>query len=231
MVIAGSETDCKRGARIRGSSAVMIFLSWSLGFCMQDSRSAVSDTSHGTGYYSSLAQINSANVQSLGLAWQFKTGTYRGLEATPIVVDGVMYTTGIWGIVYALDAATGRLLWQFDPHADGQAARYASVDVVNRGVSVWQGKIYVTSVDCRMFALDARTGAKLWEAITAEAPPYACSSAPLVAGHVVVMGNAGSDTGRGGLRGYVWRTTSIPAPGAGNSIPSPRWMTSTRRSR
>ncbi len=200
---------------------------------MQDSRSAVPDTSHGTGYYSSLAQIDAANVQTLGFAWQFKTGTYRGLEATPIVVDGVMYTSGIWGIVYALDAATGRLLWQFDPHADGQAARYASVDVVNRGVAVSEGKIYVASVDCRLFALDARTGAKRWEAATAEAPPYACSSAPLIAGHVVVMGNAGSDTGRGGLRGYVsaydlesgarrWRFYTVPKVGDVHAPPEMR---------
>jgi quinohemoprotein ethanol dehydrogenase len=206
----------------------MISLSWTLVVFAQDSTSSIADTSHGTGYYSPLAQMTSANVQTLGFAWEFKTGTYRGLEATPIVADGIMYTSGIWGIVYALDAVTGRLLWQFDPHADshadGQAARYASVDVVNRGVVVHRGKIYVTAVDCRMFALDARTGAKLWEAATAEAPPYACSGAPLIAGHVVVMGNAGSDTGRGGLRGYVsaydldsgarrWKFYTVPKAG------------------
>src|SRR5258708_28231616 len=106
-----------------------------------------------------------------------------------------MYTSGIWGIVYALDGATGRLLWQFDPQADGQAARYASVDVVNRGVAVSEGKIYVASVDCRLFALDARTGAKRWEAATAEAPPYACSSAPLIAGTVGRIGKGGAEPG------------------------------------
>jgi quinohemoprotein ethanol dehydrogenase len=87
-------------------------------------------------YYSPLKRIDDTNVGRLGLAWEFKTGTFRGLEATPIVIDGVMYTSGNWGIVYALDAVTGRRLWGFDPVNDGQAARYACCDVVNRGVAV-----------------------------------------------------------------------------------------------
>ena len=88
-----------------------------------------------------------------------------------------MYTSGPWGAVFALDAATGRLLWRFDPHVDGQVARYAGVDVVNRGVAVWHGKVYVLSLDCQAFALDARTGAQLWKTATAEGPQYTCCGA------------------------------------------------------
>src|ERR1700677_5199613 len=93
-----------------------------------------------TGYYSPLSQINAGNVQDLGFAWEFKTGTYRGMEATPVVADGVLYTSGPWGAVYALDAASGALKWRFDPHSDGQVARSSNVDVANRGVALARGK-------------------------------------------------------------------------------------------
>jgi quinohemoprotein ethanol dehydrogenase len=175
-------------------------------------------------YYSPLSQINTSNVKELGFAWQFKTGTYRGMEATPIVADGVLYTSGLWGVVYALGAADGKLLWTFDPHSNGQVARYANVDVTNRGVVLHGGTLYVTALDCRTFALNARTGAKRWEVATAERPTYACSGAPLLAGHNLVIGNGGGDTGRGGMRGYVsaydlqsgalrWRFYTVPQPG------------------
>ncbi len=72
----------------------------------------------GKGHYSPLAQINTKNVDRLGFAWDYDTQTNRGLEATPIVVDGVMYTSGSTGKAYALDAKTGKEIWSFDPHAD-----------------------------------------------------------------------------------------------------------------
>jgi quinohemoprotein ethanol dehydrogenase len=177
-------------------------------------------------YYSPLAQINDRNVGQLGFAWEYRTGTSRGLEATPIVVDGIMYTAGNWGIVYALDAATGRLLWRFDPHNDGQAGRYACCDVVNRGVAVWQGRVYVASLDGRLFALDAATGGQLWAAdtITNHTLPYTITGAPQIAGDLVVIGNGGADMSVGGVRGYVsaydlktghlaWRFYTVPLPG------------------
>jgi quinohemoprotein ethanol dehydrogenase len=177
-----------------------------------------------TAYYSPLSRINAENVKDLGFAWEFKTGTYRGMEATPIVTDGVLYTSGPWGVVYALDAADGKLLWSFDPHSNGQVARYANVDVANRGVVLEGHTLYVTALDCRTFALDARTGAKRWEVATAERATYACSGAPLVAGHTLVVGNGGGDTGPGGMRGYVsaydlesgalrWRFYTVPQRG------------------
>ena len=66
--------------------------------------------------YSPLNKINAANVKQLGLAWSYDTNTNRGLEATPIIVDGVMYTTGSWSVVFALDAKTGQQLWKYDPN-------------------------------------------------------------------------------------------------------------------
>jgi len=179
-------------------------------------------------YYSPLADINERNVKRLGFAWDYEFGTYRGQEASPIVVDGVMYTSGTWGYVYALNAATGQPLWKFDPKAHGQAGRYPCCDLLNRGVAVWAGRVYVAAVDGRLFALEAATGAKVWEVdtIVDHSLQYSSTGAPQIAGHAVVIGNGGGDMGVGGVRGYVsaydlgsgallWRFFTVPgAPGA-----------------
>jgi len=102
-------------------------------------------------------------VKRLGFAWDYEFGTYRGQEASPIVVDGVDVHLGYLGYVYALNAATGQPLWKFDPKAHGQAGRYPCCDLLNRGVAVWAGRVYVAAVDGRLFALEAATGAKVWE--------------------------------------------------------------------
>jgi quinohemoprotein ethanol dehydrogenase len=174
-------------------------------------------------YYSPLAAINAGNVRHLGFAWEFKTGTFRGLEATPLVVDGVMYASGNWGIVYALDARNGSLLWRFNPHYDGQVARYSgAADVANRGVAVFEGRVFVVALDCRLYALNARTGGVLWQIATNEGPKYTCTGRPTIAGRVVVVGNGGGDFGAGGVRGYVsayaldtgrlkWRFYTVPS--------------------
>src|SRR5260370_1252645 len=112
-------------------------------------------------YYSPLAGINRDNVKQLGFAWEFRLGTRRGLEATPLVVDGVMYAAGNWGVVFALDAGTGKKLWTYDPKSEPQVARYEQNDVVNRGVGVWKAKVYVVSPDCRFIELAAARGPRL----------------------------------------------------------------------
>ncbi|MGO9633955.1 MAG: PQQ-dependent dehydrogenase, methanol/ethanol family [Steroidobacteraceae bacterium] len=179
-------------------------------------------------YYSPLKLIDAQNVKDLGFAWQYDLGApQRGQEATPIIIDGVLYTSGTWGYVYAVDAATGRELWRYDPKPDYAAARNPCCDLVNRGVAVWQGKVYVASVDGHLHALDAATGRKIWSAdtITNHKLPYSSTGAPQIAGDVVVIGNSGSDMGRFGVRGYVaaydlqtgalkWRFYTVPpAPG------------------
>src|SRR5690606_28870239 len=90
--------------------------------------------------YSPLTDLNEKTVKNLGLAWYFDTDHNRGLEATPIVVDGVMYSTGNWNFVYANDAATGKLLWKYDPQVDKTRAGFLCCDVVNRGVAAWGNK-------------------------------------------------------------------------------------------
>jgi len=178
----------------------------------------------GQSYYSPLGDIDTRNVARLGFAWDFDLGTRRGLEATPVVVDGTMYAAGNWGRVYALDARTGRNLWSYDPQPDGQSGRYACCDVVNRGLAVWKGKVYVASVDGYLHAIDARTGTRLWRVDTlpdrkVDSFKYFVTGAPVMAGELVVIGNGGSDFkgARGSISAYSaatgefkWRFYTVP---------------------
>ena len=174
--------------------------------------------------YSGLAQITARNVDRVGFGWQFRLPTTRGLEATPVVVHGILYASGNWGKVYALNAATGRALWEYDPHVDGQWGRYACCDVVNRGVAVAEGVVYVASLDGYLHALDAANGRVLWtvDTIPSRGPGafrYTITGAPLIAGDLVVIGNGGADFR--GARGFVtafdrrtgrlrWRFYTVP---------------------
>ncbi|MEM7365980.1 MAG: PQQ-binding-like beta-propeller repeat protein, partial [Pseudomonadota bacterium] len=178
---------------------------------------------HGRTYdearFSLLDQINADNVAEMGLAWYFDTGTNRGLEASPIVVDGVMYTTGAWSIVFAHNAVTGELLWTYDPEVPKAWGANACCDVVNRGVAVWKGRVYVGSLDGRLIAIDAATGERDWEVNTIDrSKPYTITGAPRVVNDLVIIGNGGAEYG---VRGYVtaydtlsgaerWRFYTVP---------------------
>jgi quinohemoprotein ethanol dehydrogenase len=179
--------------------------------------------SHGRGYaeqrFSPLAEIHDGNVQSLGLAWSFDTDTTRGLEATPLVHDGILYTTGAWSVVFAIDARSGRELWRFDPQVPRETGAKACCDVVNRGVALYRGRIYVGTLDGRLLALDAKTGEPVWEVLTVDPTrPYTITGAPRVVKGKVVIGNGGAEFG---VRGYVsaydaatgelaWRFYTVP---------------------
>ena len=179
--------------------------------------------SHGRTYdeqrFSPLERIDASNVTDLGLAWSFDFETERGIEATSIVVDGVMYTTSAWSIVHALDARTGAPLWRFDPQVAKDKSRHACCDVVNRGVAVWQGQVFFGALDGRLFALDAETGAVNWEVATVDASkPYTITGAPRVIRGKVLIGNGGAEYGvRGFVSAYdaasgelVWRFYTVP---------------------
>ncbi len=178
---------------------------------------------HGRTYdeqrFSPLEQVNDQNVAELGLAWVYETGDTRGLEATPIVVNGRLFTTGNWGVVHALDAKTGKDIWSYDPKVPGHWARYGCCDIVNRGVAVWEGKVYVASFDGRLIALDADSGKKIWEVSTIDRDrPYTITAAPRIIKGKVLIGNGGAEFG---VRGYVsaydadngellWRFWTVP---------------------
>ena len=171
--------------------------------------------------YSPLDQINTESVGELGLAWFHEFDTDRGQEATPIVVDGVLYTTTAWSKVYAFDARSGALKWSYDPKVAGEKAFDACCDVVNRGVAVWGGKVYVGALDGRLIALDAATGAEVWSVQTTDtAKPYTITGAPRIIRGKVLIGNGGAEYGvRGYLSAYdaesgdlVWRFYTAPNP-------------------
>jgi quinohemoprotein ethanol dehydrogenase len=154
--------------------------------------------------FSPLTQINEQTVSRLGLAWSRELPTTRGLEATPIVKDGVIFFTGAWSVVYAMDARTGETRWTFDPKVPRDRAMFLCCDAVNRGVALDHGKVYVGTLDSRLIALDERTGAPVWDVSTvagaANENAYSITAAPLVAKGIVIIGNAGSEYG---VRGYI----------------------------
>ena len=169
--------------------------------------------------FSPLNEINEQTVAKLGLAWSREMGTTRGLEGTPLVEDGVLYATGSWSVVYAIDAKTGELRWTYDPKVARERAYFICCDVVNRGVALYKGKVYVGTLDGRLIALDEHSGTPVWTASTADkAKPYSVTSAPRIAKGLVVIGNSGSEYG---VRGYIsafdaetgkpaWRSYTVP---------------------
>ena len=100
--------------------------------------------------FSPLTQITTENVEQLGLAWSIDLDNTRGLEATPLYHEGVLYTSLSWSRVMAVDADSGEILWSFDPGVDKTKGRSACCDAVNRGVALWQGKVYVGTLDGRL---------------------------------------------------------------------------------
>ncbi len=169
--------------------------------------------------FSPLDQINAANVSELGVAWTFDTGEYRGHEATPLVHNGVIYATRPWSSVFALDARTGEQLWNFDPLVDKSMGWKACCDVVNRGVAIYEDKVFVGVIDGRLIALDAETGGVIWEVMTVDPDrPYTITGAPRVADGKVIIGNGGAELGsRGYLTAYdantgaeAWRFWVVP---------------------
>jgi PQQ-dependent dehydrogenase (methanol/ethanol family) len=169
--------------------------------------------------YSPLSQINTDTVDQLGLAWYYDLKTERGVEATSIVVDGVMYMTSSWSIVHALDARTGKHLWTFDPKVAKDKIKHTCCGPVNRGVAVWQGQLFFGALDGRLFSLDAATGKVNWQVATFDpALPYTITGAPRVVKDKVMIGNGGAEFGvRGFISAYnvadgtlAWRFYTVP---------------------
>ncbi len=180
--------------------------------------------SHGRTYseqrFSPLDQIDTANVDELGLAWFADMDTARGQEATPLVIDGRLYLTTAWSKVKAFDAATGELLWAYDPEVPGETAVKACCDVVNRGLATWGDALFLGTLDGRLVALDRDSGEVLWEKVTVDqSQSYTVTGAPRVIDGKVIIGNGGAEFG---VRGYVaaydaaggeelWRFYTVPA--------------------
>lgn len=190
----------------------------------------------GDSYYSPLEGINPSNVQDLGFAWEFtdfliRGRTHHALQSTPVLIDGNLYFSGPWGEAYSVDARTGKLNWLFDTEADGQYARNACCGISNRGVAIAKGKLFVGALDGNLFAVDLKTGKQVWKADTFVDRHwnYTITSAPQIAGNVVMIGNAGAELG---ARGYVsaydldtgelaWRFWAVPGDPANGPDETP----------
>lgn len=169
--------------------------------------------------HSPLTSVNTENVSELGLAWSYDLDSSRGIEATPIVHDGIMYVTSTWNIVHAMDARTGEQLWTFDPVVDKEQAAKGCCDAVNRGVAIWGDQVFTATIDGRLIALDAKTGTKNWDILTIDkSMPYTITGAPRVIKGKVIIGNGGAELG---VRGYFsaydaktgemdWRFFTVP---------------------
>ena len=172
--------------------------------------------------YTTLDQINRANISELRPVWAFETGIPDGgLQAAPLVVDGVMYVSSAWNHVFALDAATGEMLWRYDyPEPEAIPGTYGTW---NRGVAVAYGLVYMGTLDNHVVALDRETGEEVWRVEVENAAQCGCNitSAPLVVKDLVITGVTGGDSAhRGYLNAYDamtgrhrWRFWTIPAPG------------------
>jgi quinohemoprotein ethanol dehydrogenase len=172
-----------------------------------------------------LTEIDKETLNRLAPAWFYELDTYRGQEATPLVADGVLYTTTAWSKAYALNAATGELIWSYDPQVPGAAGAKACCDVNSRGPALYMNKLIIATLDGRLIALDRATGAPVWSVVTVDQTKmYTITGAPRVVKDKVVIGNAGAEFG---VRGYVsaydadtgelaWRFYVVPGdPAAG----------------
>src|SRR5690349_14578228 len=170
--------------------------------------------------FSKLHDITADNVKKLGLVWSYPLESSRGVEATPLVVDGIMYVTASWSVVHAIDARTGKRLWSYDPKVDREKGYKGCCDVINRGVALWKGKVFVGVYDGRLVALVAATGKVAWEKDTLidKEHSYTITGAPRVFNGKVLIGQGGAEYGaRGYVTAYdaetgnqVWRWFTVP---------------------
>ncbi|HVN44540.1 MAG TPA: PQQ-binding-like beta-propeller repeat protein [Steroidobacteraceae bacterium] len=169
--------------------------------------------------FSPLAQVTAANVDRLGLAWLAELDSPMGLTAEPLVIDGVIYLSAPGSIVYAIDGASGKMIWRFDPHSRLDLSIEGSGDSrTNRGVAVWAGRVYVGTGDGRLVAIDAATGNQLWAARVCDPEQSGITGAPRVARGKVFMGYSGADSHvRGSIAAFdagtgkeLWRFWTVP---------------------
>ena len=179
---------------------------------------------YGETRYSTLSQIDAANVSRLGPAWVAEIGSGGGgQEATPLVSNGVLYAITNWSIVHAIDARTGKERWSFDPKVDRSMDRELTdricCGVVQRGIALYNGKVYIPAIDGRLIAVDAERGTQVWETQTLPPNlPYSVTMAPRIVKGKVIIGSSGAEFA---VRGFVsaydaetgklaWRFYTVP---------------------
>ena len=170
-------------------------------------------THHGTYksyHYSGLEQINADNVKNLEVAWMhFPERATRGLQSTPLAVDGVLYYSGSYSRVYALDGATGKTIWAYAPELDEELVAKQTHSPYNRGIAIGQGNLYVGTVDGRLIALNLKTGKPAWDTklLDSKKVTVGFTGAPLVVKDMVIIGAQGGEwPGRGPIFGIDSKT-------------------------
>ena len=173
----------------------------------------------GERHFSALTQITEKNVDHLGLAWWLDIPSPMGMASEPIVVDGKLYVTDSLSRVYAVDAASGNLLWKFDPKIKlGMSTQNSYAARVNRGVAAWEGRIFVGTGDCRLVAIDATSGRQAWASRICDPTQTGTTGAPHVGrGKVFIGYNGADDEIRGSLVAFdahtgkeIWRFWTAP---------------------
>ena len=171
--------------------------------------------------HSGLKQIDPANARDLTLKWVFQSRSLDKHEVTPLVIDGIMYTVQSPNDVIALDASTGKTIWQYS-HKPAEGTRNPCCGNLTRGLAILGDKLFLAALDAKMIALDAKTGHELWITEVADyKQAYAMTVAPIVVKDKVISGVAGGEHGvRGFLAAYdvntgkeVWRFYTVPGPG------------------
>lgn len=183
--------------------------------------------------FSPLSQINEENVKDLGLAFEFddfidRGRAHKGLEATPLMEDGVLYFTGSWSVVYAVDAQTGEKKWVYDPQVDGSIGRVLCCGAVNRGLALKGDTLFVATLDGYLIALNKYNGNVIWKVDTfiSRNSAYSITGAPRLTDKLVVIGNGGAEKG---VRGYItaydmesgkkaWRFFTVPGKGPDENV-------------
>ncbi|MBV8728752.1 MAG: PQQ-binding-like beta-propeller repeat protein, partial [Acidobacteriia bacterium] len=176
---------------------------------------------YGETRFSPLKQIDTSNISRLGLVWSYEVGPGGGTqESTPLFSSGVVYSVTNWSIVFALDARTGKEKWRWDPEVNHTAvAPRICCGVVNRGLGLYEGKVFVPVIDGRLVALDMETGKPLWESRVAyPQDSYTLTMAPRVIRGKVLVGASGAEYPvRGFLAAYdantgrqAWKFYTVP---------------------
>jgi alcohol dehydrogenase (cytochrome c) len=172
--------------------------------------------------HSPLKQVNVQNVKNLVPVWTFSTGTNGGHQAAVIENSGIMYVTAAYNKLYALDVKSGKLLWKYERDIPEKALSVVCCDVVNRGVALYDNKVYMGTIDAHIVAFDALTGKVMWDSKVADYHDgITITGAPLAYKGKIITGMTGGEFGaRGRLTALdaetgkiVWQTYTIPAPG------------------
>jgi alcohol dehydrogenase (cytochrome c) len=174
--------------------------------------------------FSPLTQITSANATTLSAQWTFQTGITGKFEATPLVIDGTMYVTGPLDHAWALDGKTGKQLWHYQrwPGSAPPQGLKVCCGLVNRGFAVWHDKLYMSTLDAHLVALDMKTGKVVWDIENAQPKDgFAGTAAPLLVKDKLIVGLAGGEYAiRGFIAAYdpqdgheLWRFYTVPGPG------------------